>query len=68
MQTSARLLGGLRADAVQAAAAARGVEVSPLSRYYRGTPGPEGLLLGFAAVEPAAIRRGVADLAAALEV
>lgn len=67
LQTSARLLGGLRADAVQAAAAARGVEVSPLRRYYRGAPGPEGLLLGFAAVEPAAIRRGVADLAAALE-
>jgi DNA-binding transcriptional MocR family regulator len=42
------------------------VEVTPLSRYGRGTAAREGLQLGFAAVDPPEIRRGVGDLAAAL--
>lgn len=42
------------------------MEVTPLSRYRRGAAAREGLQLGFAAVAPPEIRRGVADLAAAL--
>lgn len=49
------------------AAAARDVEVFPLSRYSRGRIAREGLQLGFAAVEAREIRRGVQELAIALE-
>jgi len=49
------------------AAAARQVEVVPLSRYDRGQPKRKGLLLGFAASIPNEIRRGVRELAIALE-
>jgi hypothetical protein len=42
------------------------VEVTPVSRYGRATLAREGLQLGFATVDPPEIRRGVADLAAAL--
>jgi DNA-binding transcriptional MocR family regulator len=51
--------------------ARRGVEVTPLSRYYRGyhrgRMAREGLHLGFAAVDPREIRRGVEELGVALE-
>jgi GntR family transcriptional regulator/MocR family aminotransferase len=49
------------------AAAARQVEVIPLSWYERGRPKLKGLQLGFAATNPAEIRRGVRELAIALE-
>jgi GntR family transcriptional regulator/MocR family aminotransferase len=49
------------------AAARRDVEVIPLSRYTRGPAARAGLQLGFAAVDPAEIRRGVRELAAALD-
>jgi len=52
---------------VAKAAAERGVEVTPLGRYYRGRPAREGLQLGFAAVDPREIRRGARELALALE-
>jgi hypothetical protein len=39
----------------------------PLSRYSRGRIAREGLQLGFAAVEAREIRRGVQELAIALE-
>jgi GntR family transcriptional regulator/MocR family aminotransferase len=57
-----------RADAVKAAAAAgeRGVEVIPLSRYGWGRVRRQGLVLGFAAVPPREIRRGVEQLALTL--
>ncbi len=67
LQTAGWLCGGLDGEAAAAAAAERGVEVTPLSRYSRGRPLREGLLLGFAAVDAEEIRRGARELAAALE-
>jgi len=55
-------LQGVSADAAVKAACARGVDVTALV----GTKSP-GLQLGFAAVRPAEIRRGVRGLALALE-
>ena len=66
LQTAGWLADGLDGDSAAAAAATRDVEVTSLRRYYRGTP-REGLQLGFAAVDAAEIRRGVRELAAALE-
>ena len=62
-------------DDVRAAGAAarRDVDVTPLSRYHRGggrrraRGARHGLQLGFAAVDPEEIHRGVRDLAIALE-
>lgn len=74
LQTAGWLAEGIDEAAATVAAARRNVEVTPLSRYVQpGQPGrPEraarpGLQLGFAAVDPAEIRRGVRELAAALE-
>jgi GntR family transcriptional regulator/MocR family aminotransferase len=66
LQTVGWLRGGIAGEAAVEAAAARGVEVTPLSRYYRGHPAREGLQLGFAAVDAQEIRRGVRELAIAL--
>jgi len=66
LQTVGWLRAGIDGEAVARAAARRHVEVTPLSRYGRGTAAREGLQLGFAAVDPPEIRRGVGDLAAAL--
>ena len=49
------------------AAAARGVEVTALSRYRQGAAVREGLQLGFAAVDSKEIRRGVRELTITLE-
>ena len=49
------------------AAAQSDVELIPLSWYSRGRLTREGLQLGFAAVDTREIRRGVAELAIALE-
>src|SRR5271156_3917445 len=49
------------------AAALRSVEVVPLSAYHDGRMARERLQLGFAAVDVKEIRRGVSDLAIALE-
>ena len=67
LQTSGWLGGGIDGESAAKAAAARDVEVTPLSRYSRGCLTREGLQLGFAAVDPSEIRRGVRELAAALE-
>ncbi len=73
LQTAGWLSGSAAAApagiAVAHAAAARNVEVGPLSRYFlSGTRGErEGVVLGFAAVDAQEIRRGVAELAAVLE-
>ena len=48
-------------------AAAEGVTLQPLSRYYRGTSPERGLLLGYAAATESEIRAGVKALARALE-
>lgn len=67
LQTVGWLAPGLDAEIAARAAAARGVEVTPLLRYSRlGLP-REGLQLGFAAVDEREIRRGVRELVAALE-
>ncbi|HEX2061384.1 MAG TPA: PLP-dependent aminotransferase family protein, partial [Thermoanaerobaculia bacterium] len=67
LQTTGWLRAGIDGEGAAAAAAARGVEVTPTSRHSRGTMQREGLQLGFAAVDAAEIRRGVRELAAALE-
>lgn len=67
LQTTAWLHEGLNGERCAAAAARRGVEAIPLS-WYALTPGVrEGLQLGFAAVDEREIRRGVKELAIALE-
>ena len=67
LQTSSWLRDGITAEVAAAAAAARDVDVTPLSRYSRGPMVREGLQLGFAAVDAREIRRGVRELAIALE-
>jgi GntR family transcriptional regulator/MocR family aminotransferase len=48
---------------LSARAMARGIEAPPLSRYYLGTAKRSGLVLGYAGLSPAAIRKGVQLLA-----
>jgi GntR family transcriptional regulator/MocR family aminotransferase len=67
LQTAGWLGGGISGERAARAAAARGVEVTPLSRYRLGPPGREGLQLGFAAVDTREIRRGVRELEIALQ-
>ncbi|HEV7672148.1 MAG TPA: PLP-dependent aminotransferase family protein [Thermoanaerobaculia bacterium] len=67
LQTAGWLERGIDGEAATLAAEKRGVEVTPLSRYTRGKVVREGLQLGFAAVDPKEIRRGVRELAVALE-
>jgi GntR family transcriptional regulator / MocR family aminotransferase len=67
LQTVGWLREGIDAESATKAAAARGVEVFPLSRYSQGRVAREGLQLGFAAVDAGEIRRGVQELAAALK-
>ena len=66
LQTAGWLTSSMTGEAATDAAAKRDVEVISLSRYCRGKPAREGIKLGFAAVDPREIRRGVRDLAAAL--
>jgi len=66
LQTAGWLAPGIDARAAALAAARRDVDVTPLSDYSRRSK-REGLHLGFAAVDPAEIRRGVKELAVALE-
>jgi GntR family transcriptional regulator / MocR family aminotransferase len=58
-------LRGVSADAAVRVAHARGVDVTSLASY--GGRGLQGLQLGFAAVRPPEIRRGVRELRVALE-
>jgi GntR family transcriptional regulator/MocR family aminotransferase len=67
LQTVGWLRDGMDGEAAAKAAAARDVEVIPLGRYTRGRVAQEGLQLGFAAVGAREIRRGVQELAVALE-
>jgi GntR family transcriptional regulator / MocR family aminotransferase len=66
LQTVGWLRNGMDADSAAMAAAKREVEVTPLRRYGPAAA-PEGLQLGFAAVDAREIRRGVRELAMALE-
>jgi len=67
LQTAGWLSNGIDGERAAAAAAKRNVEVTPLSRYSVGRMAREGLQLGFAAVDAKEIRRGVRELAIALE-
>jgi GntR family transcriptional regulator / MocR family aminotransferase len=67
LQTVGWLQRGVNGESAAAAAAERNVEVIPLSVYSRGNAASRGLQLGFAAVDAKEIRRGVQDLAIALE-
>jgi GntR family transcriptional regulator / MocR family aminotransferase len=67
LQTAGWLCQGIDSAAASQAARARKVEVTPLSIYSRGAMRREGLQLGFAAVNGQEIRRGVHQLAMALE-
>lgn len=67
LQTAGWLEQGIDGESAAAAALARRVEVTPLSAYTLGRTEREGLQIGFAAVDVPEIRRGVRELALALE-
>jgi len=67
LQTVGWLRPGLSGEKIANLAAVRDVEVVPLSRYASGRPRREGLILGFAAVDPKELRRGVDELAKILQ-
>jgi GntR family transcriptional regulator/MocR family aminotransferase len=67
LRTVGWLQGGIAAERAAQAAAERDVEVVPLSRYAYGRTKRNGLVLGFAAVDAKELRRGVEELARALE-
>ncbi len=67
LQTVGYLTGRVTADAVARAAAARDVEVRPLSRYVRTAVVREGVQIGFAAADVLEIERGVEVLARAID-
>jgi GntR family transcriptional regulator / MocR family aminotransferase len=67
LQTVGWLRQGIDSKAARRAAEARKVEVIPLSIYNRGPIRRQGLQMGFAAVNTQEIKRGVQQLAIALE-
>jgi GntR family transcriptional regulator/MocR family aminotransferase len=67
LQTAGWLRDGIGAESSASAAAKRNVDVTPISRYSQGPLARDGLQLGFAALDLREIRRGVRDLAIALE-
>jgi GntR family transcriptional regulator/MocR family aminotransferase len=67
LQTVGWLPPGVDSKAARKAAETRKVEVIPLQWYARSPLPREGLQMGFAAVNPQEIRRGVHQLALALE-
>jgi GntR family transcriptional regulator / MocR family aminotransferase len=67
LQTAGWLCEGIDGESAAVSAAKRDVEVVPLSIYARKKMRREGLQLGFAAVNAKEIRRGVGELAIALE-
>ena len=67
LRTVGWLQAGIRAEQAAQAAAKYDVEVVPLGRYAYGRMKREGLVLGFAAVDARELRRGVEQLARALE-
>ena len=65
LQTVGWLRRGYSAERVAELAATRNVEVVPLDVYASGKSRREGLILGFAAMDPHELRRGVEELAVA---
>jgi GntR family transcriptional regulator/MocR family aminotransferase len=66
LQTIGWLPGGLRAESVALACEKRNVDVIPLRRYAFGRVRRNGIVLGFAAVPPRELKRGVDELASVL--
>lgn len=66
LYTAAFLKNGMNSRQAEEAAAEEGVEVLALDRFTLKHADPKGVVLGFAAFDEAAIRRGVAQLARAL--
>ena len=66
LQTAAWLAPGVDAERVATLAAEQEVDVTPLARYARRPNARHGLKIGFAAVDPTEIRRGVRVLASVL--
>jgi GntR family transcriptional regulator / MocR family aminotransferase len=66
LQTTGWLKAGILAEDVALAAAKRRIDVVPLSRYCHASRLEEGLQIGFAAVDEAAIEKGILALAEAL--
>jgi len=67
LQTVGWLSGAVSGESAAAAVAERQIDVTPISRYSHGKASPQGLQLGFAALDNREIRRGVRELAIALE-
>jgi GntR family transcriptional regulator / MocR family aminotransferase len=67
LQTVGWLRGGITSGSATEAAEKRGVDVIPLGVYSLGKAAPEAIQMGFAAVDSKEIRRGVQELAIALE-
>jgi GntR family transcriptional regulator/MocR family aminotransferase len=67
LQTIGRLRIDLSAETVAQRAALHDIDVVPLSRYCHTASTPEGLQIGFAAVQEKEIRRGVLKLASIFE-
>jgi GntR family transcriptional regulator/MocR family aminotransferase len=67
LQTAGWLCDGIDAESAAVAAAKRNVDVTPVNCYSQGSVASEALQLGFAASDLKEIRRGVQDLAIALE-
>jgi GntR family transcriptional regulator / MocR family aminotransferase len=67
LQTVGWLKQGIRAEAAARAASERNVELVPISGYAWGKADPSGVVLGFAAVEPKELKRGVDELARILQ-
>ncbi|HZS07585.1 MAG TPA: PLP-dependent aminotransferase family protein [Blastocatellia bacterium] len=57
---------GANDQAISERAAAKGLDVPPLSRYYLARHPPPGLLLNYASVTPKAIQQGIRTLASVL--
>ena len=66
LELTAWLPRGLGDQELGREAAARGVELRPMSLYYAGRPGRPGVMLGFAAFDEERIRQGAAQLSAAV--
>lgn len=67
LQTVGWLGEGLNAESVMTAAAERGIDVLSIDLYTHAKFEKQGLQLGFAALEPREIRRGVRELAIVLD-
>lgn len=62
LQTVGWLPEGIDAEVVAREAARRNIEVTPLTGFWGGTARRTGLQLGFAAIDPREIRRGLVEL------